>query len=167
VGGVGGPVLALMAMAYFASDFIAAVWVAVVPALLCVVLIAVGVEEPARPVGESPARPRQWRFADAGVLPAAYWFVVAIAVVLTLARFGGVPRSARRTRLHCRARPGGDVDVARLRIAAYPAGVAADRGRGPLLWAAGRRRCWRPTVLARAQGSAGAGGRRALGLHMA
>src|SRR5512147_1458085 len=34
VGGIGGPLLAIGAMAYFASDFQAAFWVAVVPAFL-------------------------------------------------------------------------------------------------------------------------------------
>ena len=46
VGGIGGPLLALAAMAFFASNFQAAFWIAVVPAMLCVLLIVVGVDEP-------------------------------------------------------------------------------------------------------------------------
>src|SRR4051812_15362605 len=48
VGAVGGPLLAIGAMAYFASDFQAAFWVAVVRAFLAVLLLAVAVKEPER-----------------------------------------------------------------------------------------------------------------------
>ena len=56
---IGGPLLAIGAMAYFAGDFRAAFWVAVVPAMLAVVLIVVGVDEPGRPHDAKPAASRR------------------------------------------------------------------------------------------------------------
>src|SRR5882762_5618286 len=44
VGAIGGPLLALAAMVYFAGDFRSAFWVAVVPAILCVAVLLFGVE---------------------------------------------------------------------------------------------------------------------------
>jgi sugar phosphate permease len=68
VGAIGGPLMAIGAMAYFAGDFRAAFWIAVVPAMLAVMLIVVGVDEPdrmdARPV-DSP----RLRLSDIRRLP--------------------------------------------------------------------------------------------------
>src|SRR5438445_3438468 len=86
VGAVGGPLLALAAMAYFAGDFRAAFWVAVVPAVLCVAVLVFGVQEPENVGGERTAKPAL-RFSDARRLPARFWIVVVVAAVLTLARF--------------------------------------------------------------------------------
>ncbi len=58
VGGFGGPLLAIAALAYFAGDFQAAFWVAVVPAMLAVLLLVLGVEEPARPRASGRCRRR-------------------------------------------------------------------------------------------------------------
>jgi MFS family permease len=61
-------------------------WIAVIPAMLSFALIAVVVEEPARPA--APGKPAEkLRLADCLRLPAMFWMVVAIASVLTLARF--------------------------------------------------------------------------------
>ena len=68
VGGIGGPLLALAAMAIFASNFQAAFWIAVVPAMLCVILIVVGVDEPEKKAGDPTPRHRL-RFADIRRLP--------------------------------------------------------------------------------------------------
>ena len=54
IGAIAGPLLALGAMAWFAGDFRAAFWVAVLPAALCVLLIVVGVEEPAHAQAAQP-----------------------------------------------------------------------------------------------------------------
>ncbi|MFO1398430.1 MAG: MFS transporter [Burkholderiales bacterium] len=138
VGGVGGPLLAIAAMAYFADDFRAAFWIAVIPAALCVLLIVVGVDEPER--RHEAAKPARWRFADAARLPRAYWAVVAIAAVLTLARFS-------EAFLVLRAKDAGfSVAHAPLvmvvmsvvyALVAYPAGAAQDRGQGARLLAGG------------------------------
>ena len=46
VGGIGGPLLALAAMGYFADNFRASFWIAVVPAIICVAVLVFGVREP-------------------------------------------------------------------------------------------------------------------------
>ncbi len=139
VGGVGGPLLALLAMALFAGDFRHAFWIAVVPAMLAVVLIVVGVDEPEPATPGSPAKaPPGW--ADAKRLPRAFWFIVAIAAVLTLARFSEAFLLLRALNV------GASVTTAPLvmvvmslvyAVVAYPAGAALDRGRGPVLLGAG------------------------------
>jgi len=139
VGAIGGPLLALAAMAIFASSFKAAFWIAVIPAVLCVILIVVGVDEPEKK-GDDAAPRRRVRFADARRFTSSFWIIVAIAGVLTLARFS-------EAFLVLRAQNVG-FEVARAplvmvvmsivyAITAYPAGVALDRGRGAPLLAAG------------------------------
>jgi len=139
VGAIGGPLLALAAMAIFASSFKAAFWIAVIPAVLCVILIVVGVDKPEKK-GDDAAPRRRVRFADARRFTSSFWIIVAIAGVLTLARFS-------EAFLVLRAQNVG-FEVARAplvmvvmsivyAITAYPAGVALDRGRGAPLLAAG------------------------------
>jgi MFS family permease len=86
VGAVLGPLVAILLMLVFAGDFRAVFWWAVPPAALAVLLIVLGVKEPARePI--VAARPKPLRLAELGLLPATYWWVVAIGAVFTLARF--------------------------------------------------------------------------------
>jgi len=85
VGAFAGPLLAMGLMLAWANDFRAVFWVAVIPGLLSVALLAVGVREPARQAGRSAVNPihrDQLRR-----LPGAYWWVVGIGAVFTLARF--------------------------------------------------------------------------------
>ena len=141
VGGIGGPLLAIGAMAFFASNFQAAFWVAVVPAFLAVLLLIVGVEEP-----DSPARqgvvngaPRL-RVADAKRLGRRYAIVVGIAAILTLARFSEafLVLRAQNVGLPTAMAPWVMVVMSIVYAgAAYPAGSAADRGHGPRLLSAG------------------------------
>ena len=140
VGGVGGPLLAIAAMAVFASDFQAAFWVAVVPAFVAVLLLVVGVEEPARaPAPPGAAKPRlQW--SDARRLPRSFAIVVGIAAVLTLARFSEafLVLRAQNVGLPLAAAPWVMVIMSIVYAAvSYPAGSAADRGHGPKLLGAG------------------------------
>jgi MFS family permease len=86
VGAVLGPLLAMALMFAFAGDFRAVFWWAVPPAALAVLLIVFGVREPDRPQG-APDRRKALRLADLALLPAVYWWVVAIGAVFTLARF--------------------------------------------------------------------------------
>jgi len=124
-------------MAYFGGNFQAVLWIAVVPAVVCVLLIVFGVEEPARSQDETkPA----WRFADAGRLPRGFWVIVAIASVLTLARFSEafLLLRAQGTPLGTGHAPVVMVVMALVyALAAYPAGVALDRGHGAVLLATG------------------------------
>ena len=85
VGAFTGPLLASVLMLAWANDFRAVFWVAVLPALLAVALLAFGLREPAPPAGRRPANPiRREALARLG---RAYWRVVGLGAVFTLARF--------------------------------------------------------------------------------
>jgi len=134
VGAIGGPLLALAAMAYFSGNFQAAFWVAVVPAVLCVALIAFGVDEPDR--APEAATKTGLRFADVRRLPRNYVFIVTIAGVLTLARFSEAFLVLRAQNVGFSTTMAPLVMVAMSVIyaaTAYPAGAAADRGHGARL----------------------------------
>jgi MFS family permease len=140
VGAVGGPLLAIAAMAVFASDFRAAFWVAVVPALAAVLLLVFGVEERARaPVAASARKPRL-TWSDARRLPHSFAIVTGIAAVLTLARFSEafLVLRAQNVGLSVAEAPWVMAIMSVVYAAvSYPAGAAADRGRGPRLLGAG------------------------------
>jgi MFS family permease len=85
VGAFAGPLLATALMVLFVGDFRAVFWVAVVPAVLAVALLLAGVREPEPEAGRAPVNPiRREALARLG---AAYWAVVAMGAVFTLARF--------------------------------------------------------------------------------
>ncbi len=85
-GAFAGPLVAMVLMAATRDDFRLVFWVAVIPAVVCVLLIVFGVEEPDRPRPAGQARVPIGR-ASLRRLPKLFWQVVAFAVVLTLARF--------------------------------------------------------------------------------
>lgn len=85
VGAFLGPLLAMGLMLLWANDFHAVFWVAVIPAFLCVALLVFGVQEPERPAGTPRTNPIQRE--NLHRLPLAYWWVVGIGAVFTLARF--------------------------------------------------------------------------------
>lgn len=85
VGAFVGPLLALALMLLWANDFRAVFWVAVVPAVGAVALLALGVSEPEhahQATMISPIRRHNLRR-----LGSAYWWVVLVGAVFTLARF--------------------------------------------------------------------------------
>jgi MFS family permease len=172
VGAVGGPLLAIAAIAIFAGDFKAAFWVAVIPAFLSVTLLVVGVDEPDRPkTGEAAEKGRRLRLADVKRLGRSFAIVVTIAAVLTLARFSEafLILRARDVGLALGAAPWVMVVMSAIyAMAAYPAGAAADRGYGPKLLSAGLvALVASDLVLAQAAGGAGVMIGAALwGLHM-
>ncbi|WP_271412078.1 MFS transporter [Pseudomonas sp. Q1-7] len=81
-----GPLLAILLMMLLAGDIAQVLWFALLPALVSVALILLGVREPdaARPSRHlrSPIRLRAWRG-----FPAAYWWVVGLGALFSLARF--------------------------------------------------------------------------------
>ena len=125
-----GPLLAMGLMLLWANDFRAVFWVAAIPALGAVGLLHFGVQEPARARPVRSARVNPLARAQLRRLPAAYWWVVAIAALFTLARFS-------QAFLVLRAADGGLALAltplvfialnAVYSIAAYPLGKLADR----------------------------------------
>jgi len=83
-----GPLLAIALMALYADDFRAVFWWAVLPAGLAVLLIVVGVREPANLKGTAD---RGWpvRGHEIARLGSSYWMAIAIGVLFGLARFSG------------------------------------------------------------------------------
>lgn len=129
VGAFVGPALAVGLMWLTANNFQAVFWVAVIPAFLAVGLLLLAVREPQRPPGlrkvQSP-----FSLAELKRLGLAYWWVVGIAVVFSIARFS-------EAFLILRAQAVG-LPVALVPLvlvlmnvvyafAAYPAGVLSDR----------------------------------------
>ena len=86
VGAFLGPLLAIGLMWLTADHFSAVFWIAVIPAFLSLGLILVAVREPERPKGLRRVRMPLHR-SELGRLGTTYWWVVAVAVVFTLARF--------------------------------------------------------------------------------
>jgi MFS family permease len=85
VGAFLGPMLAIGFMLLWQDDFRAVFWVATVPAVLCVALLVWCVQEPDRPVTHKRSNPISR--ANLARLSSAYWWVVGVGAVFTLARF--------------------------------------------------------------------------------
>ena len=85
VGAFLGPLLAVGLMLVWANDYRAVFWVAVVPGLMAVALLIFGVKEPARHVGDKKTNPITRE--NLTRLGHAYWWVVGVGAVFTLARF--------------------------------------------------------------------------------
>jgi len=137
VGAFTGPLLAVGLMLLWADDFRAVFWVAVVPGLASVALLAFALREPAAPAraGVNPIRMESLRR-----LGGAYWWVVWLGAVFTLARFS-------EAFLVLRAQEGG-IPIALVPLvmvamnvvysaSAYPFGRLADRVSHAKLLAAG------------------------------
>jgi len=86
VGAFVGPLLAIGLMLLWAGDFRMVFWFAVIPAVIAVLLLIFGVEEPGTGTARrNPVSPIRWKMLrDFG---GAYWWVVAAGGVFTLARF--------------------------------------------------------------------------------
>ncbi|MDI1245316.1 MAG: MFS transporter [Rhodoferax sp.] len=85
VGAFLGPMLAIGFMLLWQDDFRAVFWVATVPAFLCVALLVWGVQEPDRPVTHKRINPISR--TNLARLSPAFWWVVGVGAVFTLARF--------------------------------------------------------------------------------
>jgi MFS family permease len=85
VGAFLGPLLATGLMLLWANDFRAVFWVAVIPGLMAVGLLVIGIREPPRAATARPVNPISR--AALARLDRAYWRVVAVGAVFTLARF--------------------------------------------------------------------------------
>ena len=171
VGAIAGPLLAVGAIGYFAGNFRAAFWIAIVPAALCVGLLVFGVREPERAAGHASSGKRlSWH--DARRLDARFYVVTAIASVLTLARFSEafLVLRAQDVGLGTTGAPWVMVAMSLVyAVVAFPAGRAADRGHATTLLSAGLAALIASdVVLALVPTTAGALSGAALwGLHMA
>lgn len=86
VGAFVGPLLGVGLMLLWAGDFRTVFWYALIPALIAVLLLVFGVEEPgASAPRREPVNPIKWKTLSG--LGGAYWFVVTAGAVFTLARF--------------------------------------------------------------------------------
>ena len=129
VGAFVGPLMAIGLMQLYANDMRMVFWFAVIPALLSVLFVLFGVHETQRvPDKVTAGTPIQWR--DLRDFDTAYWWVVLLGVMFTLARFS-------EAFLILKAHDGGlALALAPLvlvamnlvyALGAYPAGVLADR----------------------------------------
>lgn len=85
VGAFTGPLLAVALMLLWANDFRRVFWIAVIPAAMAVALLVIGIREPEHP--QSGARANPISRATLSRLGGAYWWVVALGAVISLARF--------------------------------------------------------------------------------
>jgi MFS family permease len=86
IGAVLGPLLAIVFMAALANNFTAVFWIAVVPAFVSLAIIVFAVREPdLRPDSRKVQSP--FSRTELGRLSTAYWLVVGVSAVFTLARF--------------------------------------------------------------------------------
>ncbi|TAK45781.1 MAG: MFS transporter [Betaproteobacteria bacterium] len=85
VGAFLGPLLAMGLMLWWANDFRAVFWVAIIPGFLAVALLVFGVREPPPRSGHLARNPI--RRENLRRLSPAYWWVVGIGAAFTLARF--------------------------------------------------------------------------------
>jgi len=85
IGALLGPLLAIGLMLIWANDFRAVFWVAVIPGLMAAGLLFFCVREPERDLEEERTNPIHRD--NLRRLSKAYWWVVAVGAVFTLARF--------------------------------------------------------------------------------
>ena len=136
VGAFSGPLLAMALMAASGDNYRLVFLAATLPALLTVLLIAVGVKEPETHRAQS-AKPIHWR--DLKLFPKRYWGIVGIAVTMTMARFseGFLLLLGQSVGLDAAVAPAVLVAMNVVYAASsYPVGVLSDRlGRtGLLFW---------------------------------
>lgn len=134
VGALLGPLLAVALMLYLADNMRAAMWIAIIPAVLCVLTLVIFV----RDAEHQKTVNSRLALLIAGVkrLPLRYWLVVSVGSIFTLARFS-------EAFLLLRAQDTG-MELAYVPVvmvimnlfyagAAYPVGAAADHMRARTL----------------------------------
>jgi MFS family permease len=125
-----GPLAAVLLMALYAESLRAVLWLAALPALGAVLVIAFAVREPARSAAARAKNPLSK--AMLGRLGARYWLIVGLGAVLTLARFSEAFLVLRAANVGLAPTYVPLVMVvmsAVYALASYPAGLAADRGK--------------------------------------
>ena len=140
VGAVVGPLLAIVAMLWFADNFRNVFWLAVIPAFASVLLLVVGVHEPKSASAAKARDGARLTLADVGRLPPRYWWIVAIGAVMALARFSEAFLVLRAQNVGM-ALAWVPLVMALMSlvyaIVSYPAGVAADKKQQGMLLSGG------------------------------
>ncbi|MGE5370207.1 MAG: MFS transporter [Chloroflexota bacterium] len=130
VGAFLGPAVAVLVMWLTVDDIRAVFWVAVIPAVLAVVVLAFGVREPEESRPARPARfPLHWD--ELKGLGGGFWLVVTAATLFSLARFSEAFLILKATSLGLPEALAPLVLVVMNVVyaaASYPAGVFSDRG---------------------------------------
>jgi MFS family permease len=85
VGAFAGPLIAVALMLVLASDIRSVFWIAVIPAGIAVLIVIFAVDEP--PAAPDAQARAPLRIADLKRLDRAYWAVVGVGLLFTLARF--------------------------------------------------------------------------------
>ena len=137
LGAVVGPLLALVALAALQDDVRAALWWAVVPAVLSVLLVLLVREPPRSP---QPPRPPRARLISRSPLPRRFWRVAAVLVAIGIVNF---PDALLLLRVMDLGFSTTEVVLAYVvfnlvyALGAYPAGALADRWPPAVVYAVG------------------------------
>jgi MFS family permease len=129
VGAFAGPLLAIGLMWLTSNNFTSVFWVAVIPGFLALALIIFAVHEPKRPEGLRQVR-APLSGSELKRRGGAYWWVVAVATVFTLARFSEafLILKAQAVGMPIAFVPAVLVVMnAVYALAAYPAGILSDK----------------------------------------
>ncbi|HEX4975076.1 MAG TPA: MFS transporter [Pseudomonadales bacterium] len=125
-----GPLLAVLLMLWLNNDIKTVLWVAVLPAWLAVIILALGVRDP-KPDTQIAMAPKLVFNKDTlKKLSPAYWLVVALGVTFTLARFSEAFLILRAQNLGLEIAYAPVILIVMniiYSLFAYPAGKATDR----------------------------------------
>ena len=135
VGAFAGPLIAVALMSWWLFDLRAVMWVACIPAVIAVALLAFGVEEP--PQRAEGERKPGFDLATASILGSGFWQVTAVGAAMMMARFSEafLVLKASESGLSTAYVPLVMVVMSVVySISSYPAGILSDRiGRRGLL----------------------------------
>jgi MFS family permease len=129
IGAFLGPLLAIAFMWWLANNFFVVFWIAVIPAFLSFGLIVFAVREPDRPAQLRKVKMPLSR-AELGRLGTAYWWVIGVAAVFTLARFSEAFLVLRAQSIGLAIMWAPVVMIVMnvfYAVSAYPAGVLSDK----------------------------------------
>ncbi len=135
IGAFAGPLIAVVLIGWWAFDLRSVLWLACVPALIAVAILAFGISEP-KPMHVAK-RKAGFNLASARQLGASFWWIAALGAVVMLARFSEafLVLKASASGMATAYVPLVMVVMSFVySLSSYPAGVLSDRiGRGGLL----------------------------------
>jgi len=130
LGALLGPLLAMAGIVWLTDNISSVMWLAVLPAFIAIAIIVFAVPEPAKPALKAGKARKPLRWRDIGRLNLAYWAIVLLGFVFTLARFSEAFLVLRADNV---GMPLSYVPLIMVAMSgvyaatAYPAGMAADR----------------------------------------